>query len=488
MSENKQKLSDKELIYQLEGRPSFKTAFPLGLQHVLAMFTGNLAPVLILIGVLGLQGELAARMIQCAMFVSGLTTFVQLYPIKIGKFQIGAGLPIVMGTSFAFVPTAKTIGTQFLATAGPEVALATVLGGAAIGSLVEVVMGIFYKPLKKLFPPLVVGSVLITIGIHLLDVGVDYFAGGAALKFADAAALKAAAEAGQDASTVALQYGSLKNISVGFLVFFIIIALQRFGKGMWKISAILIGLIAGYIVAAFMGMVNFKAVLDASWLGVPVPIIMPWNLKFEPQAIIAFATIYIVSGLETIGNSNGITIAGFNREATGEETSGAILADALGSTTAVLFNALPNTAFGQNAGIVAMTKVVNKWCIAMGAFVLMGAAFVPKIGMLFNVMPASVLGGAVITVFAMILINGIKMIAKAGFSDRNIIILGVTFGIGLGLGAHPDAVQGLPSFLRFIFSDTVACVCIVSILCNIIFPPTAEDRAAAEKMVEEGDN
>ena len=187
------KISDKELIYQLEGKPSFKVAFPLGLQHVLAMFTGNLAPILILIGVLKLDGSLSVKMIQCAMFVSGLTTFVQLYPIKIGKFQIGAGLPIVMGTSFAFVPTAKTVGMQF--------GLAGLLGSAALGSLVEVIMGFFYKPLKKLFPPLVVGSVLITIGIKLLDVGVSYFAGGAA-----------AASKGE--------YGSIQNLTLGFLVFF----------------------------------------------------------------------------------------------------------------------------------------------------------------------------------------------------------------------------------------------------------------------------
>ena len=454
------KISDKELIYQLEGKPSFKVAFPLGLQHVLAMFTGNLAPILILIGVLKLDGVLSVKMIQCAMFVSGLTTFVQLYPIKIGKFQIGAGLPIVMGTSFAFVPTAKTVGMQF--------GLAGLLGSAALGSLVEVIMGFFYKPLKKLFPPLVVGSVLITIGIKLLDVGVSYFAGGAA-----------AASKGE--------YGSIQNLTLGFLVFFVIIILQRFGKGMWKISAILIGLIVGYVVAIFMGKVNFSQVLTDPWIGIPLPILMPWELKFPLEAVLSFAAIYIVSGLETIGNTSGITIAGFNREATGEETSGAILADAVGSTTAVLFNALPNTAFGQNAGIISMTKVVNKWCVAMGAFTLMVAAFIPKIGSIFNAMPASVLGGAVITVFAMILINGIKMIAKAGFSDRNVIILGITFGLGLGLGANPDAVAGLPAALRFIFQDTVACVCIISIIANVVFPPDEKDREISAEMVKKGE-
>lgn len=450
-------MEDRELIYQLEGKPSFKVAFPLGMQHVLAMFTGNLAPVLILIGVLKLEDNLSLRMVQCAMFVSGLTTFVQLYPIKIGKFQIGAGLPIVMGTSFAFVPTSKTVGAQF--------GLPGVLGAAALGSIIEVIMGIFYKPLKKLFPPLVVGSVLLTIGVHLLEVGVGYFAGGVGSK----------------------DFGSPANLFLGFLVFTIITLLQRFGKGMWKVSSILIGLIVGYIAAIVMGKVNFDLFFKQPWIGIPVPIIMPWELQFPLAGILSFAAVYIVSGLETIGNTSGITIAGFNREATGEETSGAILADALGSTTAVLFNALPNTAFGQNAGIVAMTKVVNKWCIAMGAFVLMIAAFVPKIGAIFNAMPASVLGGAVITVFAMILINGIKMISKAGFSDRNLIILGITFGLGLGLGSHPEAVVGLPAALRFIFQDTVACVCIISIIANLVFPPDEKDKEIAAEMVRKGE-
>ncbi|MDY2986791.1 MAG: solute carrier family 23 protein [Peptoniphilus sp.] len=466
MEKNVNRLSDKELIYQLDGKPSLKVAFPIGFQHVLAMFAGNLAPVLILIGVLGLNGtELSLRMIQCAMFVSGLTTFIQLYPIKIGKFQIGAGLPIVMGTSFAFVSTAASIGGEY-SSFGPEYALSVVLGAACLGSMVEVIIGLFYKQVKGLFPPLVVGSVLITMGVKLLGVGVNYFAGGVGAE----------------------DFGSAKNLALGFLVFFVITFLQRFGKGMWKISSILVGLIIGYIVAAFIGKVDFTPVMNANVVGAPLPIIKPWELKFPIGAVISFATIYIVSGLETIGNSNGITIAGFNREATAEETSGAILADALGSTVAVLFNALPNTAFGQNAGIVAMTKVVNKWCVAMGAFVLMASAFLPKVGMLFNIMPNSVLGGAVITVFSMIMINGIKMITKAGFSDRNIIVLGITFGLGLGLGSHPEALVGLPPMFQFIFKDTVACVCIISILANIIFPPTKEDKKMAEQMVKEGDN
>lgn len=444
------KQRDREMVYQLEGRPGLSTALPLGLQHVLAMFTSNLAPILIIASVCGLSGADTVVMVQCAMFVSGLTTFIQLYPVKLGKkHQVGASLPIVMGTSFTFVPTASAIG----ATSG----IGAVLGGCLAGSFIEVIMGFFYKYIKRFFPPLVVGCTLVTIGVNLLDVGVDYFAGGAG----------------------AADYGSLKNIGIAFFVLLIVVLLQRFGKGLAKNSAILIGLIAGYIVAFFLGMVDTTPIKEAAWFGLPLP--MQFKLEFQLPAILSFAALFVTSGLETIGNTSGITIAGFDREATEKETSGAILADALGSTTAALFNALPNTAFGQNAGIVSMTKVVNKWCIATGAFILMISGFFPKLGAIFSAIPNAVLGGAIITVFGMILINGIKMIAKAGFSERNILVMGLTFAFGMGMASHPDAVAQLPSILRFIFSDAVTGTCIVAIVANLLFPmKDAEDIAKAK--------
>ena len=441
---------DRNLIYQLEGRPRLRTALPLGMQHVLAMFASNLAPILIIAGACGLSAAETVIMVQCAMFVSGLTTFIQLYPIKLGKHrQIGANLPIVMGTSFAFVPTASTIA----ATGG----IGAVLGGALLGSLVEVFMGFFYKYIRRFFPPLVVGSVLVTIGVNLLDTGVDYFAGGAG----------------------AADYGSPRNLAMGFLVLFTIVLLQRFGKGLWKNSAILIGLLLGYVVSAFLGMVDPTSIQTAGYVSLPLP--LQFQMTFSPSAVLSFAALFVVSGLETIGNTSGITIAGFDREATERETSGAILADALGSTTAALFNALPNTAFGQNAGIVSMTKVVNKWCIAVGAFVLMICGFLPKLGAVFSAIPNAVLGGAVISVFAMILINGIKMLARAGFSERNVLVLGITFALGLGLSSHPDAVAQLPGALRFLFSDSVAATCIVAIVANLLFPMDPPDRERARE-------
>jgi NCS2 family nucleobase:cation symporter-2 len=444
------------LIYKLEGRPPLLVAFPLGLQHVLAMFTSNLAPCFILAGVIGLVGADRIIMVQCAMFISGLTTFFQLYPIPLfGKKtnlpRIGAELPIVMGTSFAFVPTSITVAKAF--------GLPGVLGGALLGSLVEFVMGFFIRPLKKFFPPLVIGAVLISIGINLLSAGSNYFLGGV----------------GAD------DFGSADCIILGFIVFISILMCQRFAKGTLQVSSLLVGIIVGYIAAFLMGRLNFDLLRNAAWFSVPIP--FRFSYEFHPSAVFSFAALYVVSGLETIGNTSGITVAAFDREATSEEMSGAIMADSFGSMLATVFNTLPNTAFGQNAGLVAMTKVVNKFCIATGAATLMLAGFVPKIGAIFSMMPNSVLGGAVISVFAMIMINGIKLIAKAGFSHRNILILSVMFAMGLGLASMPSEVyRHMPSFFRYLFEDSVAAVCIIGIALNIIFP--AEKTADGPAVID----
>ncbi len=444
------KEEDAILIHQLEGRPRLRTAVPLGLQHVLAMFTGNLAPILIIASACGLGDGDIVIMMQSAMFVSGLTTFVQLYPIRIGKhFRIGGNLPIVMGTSFAFVPTATSVAAMG--------GIGAVLAGSIVGSLAEVIIGFFYKWVRHLFPPLVIGCTLVTIGIDLLEVGANYFAGGAG----------------------AADYGSPQNIAIATAVLLVIVLLQRFGKGLIKSTSILIGLIVGYLISLALNMVDVQSIAEASFFSVPRPLY--FELDFSVAAIVSFIPLYVFSGIDTIGSTSGVAMAAFDREATAEETSGAILADALGSTTAAIFNSLPNTAFGQNVGIITMTGVVNKFCIATGAMVLMICGFLPKLGAVFSAVPYCVLGGAVISVFGTIAINGIKMLARAGFSERNVLIMSVTFALGLGLSSMPEAVAQLPSVIQFFFSDPIAATCLISVVLNVAFPEKKSTQESGEK-------
>ncbi|MDR0885904.1 MAG: purine permease [Clostridiales Family XIII bacterium] len=460
---------NRQLIYQLDGRPSLHIALPLGLQHVLTMFVGNLAPVLIMAGSVSVStGDAVVTpiqkimMVQCTMFVSGLATLLQLYPIKVKGLQIGGGLPIVMGTGFVFVPTLIAAGTHY--------GLNAVFGAIIIGSVAEMLFGIFLRPLKKFFPPVVIGCVLMTIGLNLLPVGVQYLAGGAAAQSAadKASALLAAGEAvPADVAAAAANYGHWHNLLVGALVFATIVCVQRFCKGFIKASAILFGIIVGYVAAICLGMVDFTPLLDAKIVSPPIPFFI--KPEFNVSAIISIALIYVISGLETMGNVNGITVAAFNRSATANETSGAILADGIGCAFAGVFNALPNTAFGQNAGIVAMTKVVNKFCVATGAIVLLLAGFFPKIGTIFSIMPQSVLGGAVITVFGIIMINGMKLIYLDGLDDKNILIIAITFGIGYAVSKTATLVHVLPKPLAFIFDDTTVAVCIIAVLANLFF-------------------
>jgi NCS2 family nucleobase:cation symporter-2 len=454
MEENKTSGAKKDLIYQLDGIPPIPVAVPLGLQHILAMFTSNLAPCLILAGIVGLDGPDRIIMVQCAMFVSGVTTFFQLYPIPLfGKKnnlpRIGAELPIVMGTSFAFVPTSITVAKMY--------GLPGVLGGALAGSLVEIVMSFFIKPLKKYFPPLVIGAVSIAFGVSLLKAGTNYFLGGVGKP----------------------DFGSVENISLGLSVFATVVICQRFGKGIFKVSAILMGIIVGYVVAFFMGKLNFALLSSANWFSVPVP--FRFSYEFHLDAILMFSALYVVSGLETIGNTSGITVAVFDRDATTKEMSGAVLADSLGSMIATVFNTLPNTAFGQNAGLVAMTKVINKFCIATGATVLVVAGFIPKIGAIFSLMPDSVLGGAVLSVFAMITVNGIKLVTKSGFSQRNVTTLSTILAIGMGLAGMPEGTyKEMPVAIQYLFKDSVAATCIIGIIINAIFPADKVEEAVIE--------
>ncbi|WP_207640831.1 uracil-xanthine permease family protein [Desulfitibacter alkalitolerans] len=422
-------------VYDVDDKPPLKEAVPLGLQHVLAMFAGNVTVPIIIAGVLGLTVGERAFLIQCAMLVAGITTLIQAN--RIGP--VGANLPIVMGTSFGFVPTSIAIGGQF--------GLSGILGAAFIGGLFQSVLGFFLKTLRKYFVPVVTGTVLLTIGLSLMPTGVNYFAGGVGAE----------------------DFGSFSNLFLGFLVLVVVIFCNQFFKGFISMAAILIGIVVGYIVAIPMGKVNFAPVAEAAWFSIPTP--LQYGMTFHWAAIAAMLIMFIVTTVETVGDISGITAGGAGREATDKELSGGIIADGLSSSFAAIFNALPNTSYSQNVGIVSFTGVMSRYVVTIGALFLIAAALFPKLGALIAVMPQSVLGGAAIIMFAMIATSGIVLITKTPLNRRNLLIVAVALGLGLGLGSVPNALQYFPESIKLIFAGSgIVIAALVSLFLNIILP------------------
>lgn len=434
-------------IYELDGRVPLSKAIPLGIQHVLAMFLGNVSPLIIVCGMLQMDIGLKTTLIQNAMFIAGVVTLIQLYPI----WKVGAKLPVVMGTSSGFLGTCKSMGAAY--------GYSALMGASLIGALLEIVLGFFIKPLKKLFPPIVTSLVIISIGLSLLPVGINYFAGGVGSE----------------------QYGSWQNLLVGTIVILTIIALKQFTKGFLSVSSILIGIVVGYIVAICMGMVDFQQVKDAAWFSFPQ--LMPTgNFEFQPEVIIAMCIMFVATTVETIGDVSGIANGGLDREPTDKELTGGVLADGFGSLIASFFGVLPNTSFSQNVGLVAVTKVVNRFCIMTGAVFLIAAGFLPKLSAILSVMPQSVLGGAAVIMFAMIFVSGLESLQRLNLKGRNGMIVALAIGIGVGIGNVPAALDQLPHWVGQIFAQNgIIMTFVIATVFNLILPKDKEEKKAAEK-------
>ncbi|AHM56864.1 putative purine permease Cpx [Peptoclostridium acidaminophilum DSM 3953] len=430
----------KDLIYQLDGKPPLTTAIPLGLQHVLAMFVGNITPIIIISGVLNLSVAEKSFLIQCAMFVAGIVSLVQCYPIG----PVGARLPIIMGTSFGFLPVCIAIGMKY--------GLPGVLGAVFAGGIFQLFIGLGIKYIRKYFPPLVTGIVLLAIGLSLIGTGMKYFAGGVGAE----------------------DFGSVQNLMLGTVVLATLLFFKQFTKGMTSMSAVLIALIVGYIVAIPMGKINFEAVANAHWFAVPVP--LKFGMEFYLDAMLSMFVMNVISTVETVGNTCGIVSGGIGgRCATDREVSGAVIADGLGTSFAALFNVLPNTSYGQNVGIITMTGVINRFAVAMGAMFLLLAGFFPKLGAIVAVMPPSVLGGAAVVMFSMMVVSGINQVTEEPLRGKNGTILAVSLGLGLGFSLVPEASKHFPHMLKMLFEGSgVAVATFVAILLNIILPDDAD--------------
>ena len=424
-----------------DNTPPLTEAIPLGLQHVLAMFASNVTPSVIIAGAAGLAFGSSEQvyLIQMAMLFAGIATLFQ----TIGAGPIGAKLPIMQGTSFAFVGVLAGIS----ATQGLGVALtACIIGGG-----LHFLLGSVIQKIRWLFPPLVTGLVILSIGLYLIPVGIKYAAGGAA-----------------DFQMAAESFGSLKHWSVALCVIIIALICKFFGKGAIANGAILVGLLAGYALAYITGMVSFGAVSKASWITSLQP--LPYGFEFSLGAVIAVTLVCIVSAIETVGDTSATTKAGAGRTATDKEIAGATYADGLGTSVAGIFGGLPNTSFSQNVGIVGMTGIMSRHVVTIAGLIMVVCGLIPKIGAIIASMPLPVLGGGVIVMFGMVASAGMNMLTEVNMNRRNMVIIAVSLSVGLGLNLVPSAVQYLPGIMKTLATSAVAPTAIIAILLNLILP------------------
>ncbi|WP_459191069.1 uracil-xanthine permease family protein [Halosimplex sp. J119] len=428
---------DSVVLYDIEDRPPLGEAIPLGIQHVLAMFLGNVAPPLILAGAVGSVTGETTFLVQMALIVAGVSTIVQAYPIG----PVGARLPVVMGTSFAFLTPLIGIGNQF--------GIAAVFGASLVAAPVEMVMGVSLDRFREYFPPLVTGIVVMLIGLTLIPTGMNYAAG---------------ASAGPSAEG----YGSFANLGLAGLVLLITVGLNQFFDGFFRVISVFVGIVVGYLVALAMGMVDLSAVTSAGWITVPVP--LKYGLAFEPSAIVTVAFLYVITGMETIGDISG-TVAATGRDATHEEIRGGLIADGVMSALGAIFNALPNTSFSQNVGLVNFTGVASRYVVGIGGVVLLVLGFVPKVGAVVSAMPDAVLGGGALILFAMIFSSGARIIVRnVELDHRNSTILAVSMALGLGVAFRPEVLQQFPSEVQTLFGSALVTGGIAALVLNVVLP------------------
>lgn len=432
-----------ENLYQLDGRVPLGKALPFGLQHVLAMFVSNITPIMILASVVGLKSDVSAALIQNCMVIAGIGTLVQLFPI----WRIGSRLPIVMGISFTFLSLAISIAGAY--------GMGTLIGAVIIGGLVEGVLGLFVKYWIKLIPHVVAATVVTAIGFSLLPIGANSFAGGQG----------------------AADFGSLDNWIVGSVTLLACLLCQVFAKGFLRSLSVLVGLVVGYILACFMGMVDFSSLSGLSV--VSIPRFMPFTPEFNIGAILSVVAVYLVSATETIGDTSALCNGALQRDPETKEMGAAISCDGFVSSVSGLFGCTPITSFSQNVGLAAMSGVVNRFTIGIGAIVMIIGGIFPIVGHALTTIPQSVLGGCTIMMFGSILYAGFGMMARTGFSQRNMVIVSLSLSVGLGFTQATEMFKIFPEIVRTVFADNcVAVVFLLAVLLNLLLPHGDNEEAS----------
>lgn len=443
-------------MFDIDGKPSIIESIPLGLQHVVAMIVGNIAPLLIISRVLELNATDTTLLVQCALVASGLATIIQLYPIKIGKnYRIGARLPVIMGVSFGFLPTCLAIGNSY--------GISGILGAQIVGGIVSIFVGVWIKKIRIFFPPIVAGTVVISIGLSLFPVAINYMAGGIGSP----------------------EYGSPLSWVISLTVLVVVLYFNQFTKGFTSLSSILLGMIVGYIICLFMGIVDFTPVKNATWFALPKP--LNFGITFKADAMIAMIIMYIVTAIQAVGDLSATTIGGLGREVTDEELSGGVIGNGVAAIVSAMMNSLPTATYSQNVGLVVLTKVVSRFVLAIGIGFLFIAGLVPKFGAIMTTIPQAVIGGGTITVFSMITMTGIKLITREELTGRNAIIVGLSIALGVGIVQVPNSIAQFSDSFKMIFGgSSVVIATLTALTLNLIFPkPNQKKEESKIKLANE---
>ncbi len=427
-------------LFDMDGVPKMSQAIPLALQHVVAMIVGCVTPAIIISGAAGIDTADRVLLIQASLVVSALATLLQLFPLgKKGGLRLGAGLPVILGVSFAYVPSMQAIAEQY--------GIATILGSQIVGGICAVIVGIMIKKIRKFFPPLIAGTVVFTIGLSLYPTAINYMAGGT----------------GQPT------YGSWQNWTVAIFTLVVVTVLNHFAKGFLKLASILMGMIAGYIFSMFFGMVSFANVGQAGMF--QLPHIMHFGINFEISACVAIGLLFVINSVQAIGDFSATTAGGLDREPTTDELQGAILGYGVSNVIGAFLGCLPTATYSQNVGIVATTKVVNRVTLGISAVIILVAGLFPKFSALLTTIPYAVLGGATVSVFASIAMTGMKLVMTEEMNYRNTSIVGLAAALGMGVSQASASLSSFPTWVTTIFGKSpVVIATLVAILLNVTLP------------------
>lgn len=430
-------------IFELDGIPKLRNAFPMAVQHIVAMIVGCVTPALIISSVASSSvPHFEIILVQSALLAASVATFIQLFPL--GKY-IGSRLPVIMGVSFAYLSSMVAIVGEY--------ELATIFGSTLVGGFIAILVGLLIKKIRIFFPPMITGTVVFTIGLSLYPTAINYMAGGVGSP----------------------QYGSWENWLIALITLSIVVTLNHFARGLLKLSSILIGIVVGYIIAAFFGMVDYSSIGEAAYF--QIPRVLPFGMSFEISACVAMGILFAINSIQAIGDYSATTIGAMNREPTSQELQSGIIGYGISNIISSFFGGLPTATYSQNVGIVTTTKVINRFTLGISAFILLLAALIPKFSAILTTIPQCVLGGATVSVFASIATTGMKLVTGNGMNYRNTSIVGLSAALGVGLSQSAEAIATFPSWFKLIFGKSpVVLATVLAIILNIILPSPDEKK------------